>query len=663
MKLPNGNRVIDLLFLIAVLLIAGPIPGAPAADNQPETRTVWLGSLDLSRMTAGWGAPLADKSIENKPLNVGGQAFEKGVGTHAPSVMYIGLDGNARRFFAQVGVDDETAGKGSVRFKIYGDGRKLFDSGPVKGREPARPVELALAGVRQLVLVAAEAGDGIPYDHADWANAYIEYTGAAPSAQAAPLEEKVIRTPPPGPQPRINAPQVFGTRPGSPFIYRIPATGRRPMTFAAANLPETLALDANTGIIRGHSPRQRGEYAITFQAENGHGNDRKVFRLVVGDTLALTPPMGWNSWYIYYNWVTDQDMRDAADAMIASGMADFGYMYVNIDDCWAKKRGDEPYRDQAGAILTNEKFPDMKGLTDYIHHLGLRAGIYTSPGPWTCAGYVGSYRYEQLDAQQYARWGFDFLKYDWCSYQDCALDRSRYEYVKPYALMGEILKNLDRDMVYNLCQYGMDDVWEWAAGVEGNCWRTTGDLGNLSGFLEVGLSNARHHAFAAPGHWNDPDYILIGRIGSAANQKEGVPTKFTPNQQYQYLSMWSLMAAPLIFSGNMTTLDEFTLNVLCNAEVIEVDQDPLGRQGQIAAQTDETLVMVRQLADGSRAVGLFNIGYVPASIPARWAVLGVEGRQRVRDLWRQKDLGVYEGELSLPVPCHGVEFLRLWPAD
>ena len=209
-----------------------------------------------------------------------------------------------------------------------------------------------------------------------------------PNSIVPPVEQKEILTPAPGPAPRLNNPAVFGTRPGNPFLYRIPATGTRPMSFSVERLPESLKLDPVSGIITGHSPRQRGEYPMILKAQNSVGQAQRPFKLIVGDKLALTPPMGWNSWYIHYNRVTDADMRRAAEAMIASGMADYGYMYVNIDDCWSKKEEQEPYRDRCGAILTNEKFPDMEALTAYIHSKGLRAGLYTSPGPWTCAKYV-----------------------------------------------------------------------------------------------------------------------------------------------------------------------------------------------------------------------------------------------------------------------------------
>ncbi len=629
-----------------------------------------LGELDLSKMSSGWGKPLADRSVTGKAISIGGRSFDRGVGTHAESMLHVELDGKAEEFRATVGVDDAAGGRGTVRFNVYADGQRLFDSGVMKGGQEARSVTVPLTGVRRVLLLVTSGGDGLDFDHADWAEAEFVFSGQRPRALDAPKpppEEKVILTPQPGPAPRINGSAVCGARPGRPFMYRIPCTGTRPIRFAARNLPEGLQLDAAAGIVTGRVPEEPGQWAVTFEATNEHGTDERAFTIVVGDTLALTPPMGWNSWYIHYHHVTEEHMRNAADMMVASGMADFGYQYVNIDDCWMKKKGDEPYRDARGAVLPNSKFPDIAGMVDYIHSKGLKAGLYTSPGPWTCAGYVGSYEHERIDAEKFAEWGFDFLKHDWCSYGEVATGGGLERMQRPYRKMGDILKTLERDIVYNLCQYGMGDVWTWGEAVGGHCWRTTGDLGLargslLPGFYHIGLSNARHHEYAGPGHWNDPDYILIGTVGNARSQNEpGQPTKLTPNEQYSYMSMWCLMAAPLFFSGDMRFLDDFTLNVLCNAEVIEVDQDPLGRQARPLLQDDETLILAKPMADGSLAVGLFNLGGMAREVSADWSLLGIQGNRRARDLWRQKDLGVFQGRFTVNIPRHGVALIRLQP--
>ena len=632
--------------------------------------TVWLDALDLSHMKQGWGKPQVKRSIRERPLAIAGRAFERGVGTHARSVLHIDLAGGCERFSAIVGVDDAANGPASLSFLVYGDGRKLFDSGLMKPGAAAREVSVDLKGVKSLLLLVKDGGDGVEYDHANWADAKFIVTGAKPRPVAAPREEPLILTPRPGAEPRINGPAVYGCRPGNPFIYRIPATGVRPMAFEAEGLPTGLSLDKATGIITGTTP-ERGQYKLTLKASNSAGAASRSFRIVSGDTLALTPPMGWNDWYAHYERITDKMMREAADVLVSSGMADAGYQFVCIDDCWsnAEKHGDPlrvgPFRDAQGLILTNKHFPDMKGLTDYIHAKGLKAGIYTSPGPLTCARFAASYQHEEQDVKQFADWGFDLLKYDWCSYGRIAgADKSLAAYQKPYRQMGDILKRQKRDIVYNLCQYGMGEVWKWGAEVGGHSWRTAGDLGfELDRFFDVALKNAEHREWNKPGAWNDPDYIQIGWIGNARGGGEPKPCEMTSNEQYSFMSLWCLMAAPIFVSSDITRLDEFTLNVLCNPEVIDINQDELGKCGRVVPLGEDAFAMVKEMADGSVAVGLFNRSEVEATVAAPLDQLGTTGPQKVRDLWRHKDLGVMDGKLEFTIGRHGVMMLRLWKAQ
>lgn len=476
----------------------------------------------------------------------------------------------------------------------------------------------------------------------------------------------VILTPRPGPAPRINGPEVYGARPGHPFIYRIPTQGERPMEFSARFLPRGLRLNASTGIITGLTPRA-GSYTVTLFARNQYGKDSRVFKIESGETIALTPPMGWNDWYAFKRGITEAKMRQAADILVSSGMADAGYAYVDIDDCWMNGEDKKdpmqngPFRDAQGNILPNKHFPDMKALTDYIHAKGLKAGIYSSPGPLTCAGYGGSYGHEAQDARQFANWGFDLLKYDWCTYSQVVGRHPTLEQMKrPYELMGGFLKQQDRDILLNLCQYGMGRVWEWGAEVGGQSWRTSGDLGGkLNRLFQVALNNCEHAAWQRPGAWNDPDYIQIGWIGGVG--KNGLPQKFplTPTEQYSFMSLWCLMAAPLFYSGDLARLDDFTLNVLCNPEVIAIDQDPLGQCARVVFLGDKQFLMIKNLADGGHALGLCNATESPADLTASWSACGFPGSQAVRDVWRQMDLGVYTNSFTARVPARGVILLRL----
>ena len=486
-------------------------------------------------------------------------------------------------------------------------------------------------------------------------------------------------TPAAKPEPRINGPLVYGCRPGNPFLYRIPCQGERPISFSVQGLPSSLKLDPATGIISGTVP-EKGEYAVFIKATNSKGKDKRNFKIISGDKLALTPPMGWNHWYAHYDRITDKMIREAADIMVSSGMADVGYQYVNIDDCWmnAPENSDPmrvgPLRDEQGNIIPNHHFPDMPGLTDFIHSKGLKAGIYTSPGPYTCGGFSGSYKHEAQDARQFANWGFDFLKYDWCSYGhiasggnendpnmpkwgDGAPNLEAYQY--PYMIMGDLLKKQKRDIVFNLCQYGMGDVWKWGGKVDGHCWRTSGDLGfELDRIFDVAIRNSDFREYSKPGEWNDPDYIQIGWIGNA--NKMGIPelSPMPADMQYAYMSLWSLMAAPLIYSGDMSKLDALTLNILCNPEIIEVNQDPNGEAGKIINQSAECFLLVKNLSDGSKAIGLFNRGKSPAELTVKWADLQISDKQKVRDLWRQKDLGTYNEKYTTMVPAGGVVMVK-----
>ena len=478
--------------------------------------------------------------------------------------------------------------------------------------------------------------------------------------------------PPARPGARINGAKVFGVRPGSPFLFTIPATGERPLRYEARGLPAGLRLDPATGRITGRLDRA-GKHEVVFEVSNRHGTARRPFRIACGDTLALTPHMGWNSWYVWENNVTDRIIRDAADAMARSGMIDHGYMYVNIDDCWAVKPGAPdaemggPPRDAEGRVRPNRRFPDMKALTDHIHALGLKAGIYTSPGPITCGGHVGAYQHEEQDVAQFVAWGFDFLKYDWCSYGQVAPKPDRAALEKPYRLIGEILKRQPRDVVLNLCQYGMGDVWEWGKAAGGQSWRTAGDFGLTFEGIPAALfrdgfdlyAKKELHRFGGPGGWNDPDYLLLGYLSNWKGKT--VPTPLSPDEQYAHVSLWCLLAAPLIFSGDITRLDDFTLGLL--------DQRRGHRGGPGSARPARAS---RGEGRGAGGLGQGHGRRLARRGPVQprrggggrrgeWSDLGLSGPRTVRDLWRQKDLGKFDGEFKAHVPRHGVVLVRVAP--
>ena len=652
-----------------------------------QAEMIWLDKLDITGMSQGGGRfPRACKSVEHNPIRLGGQTFKHGVGTHAESTLEINLNGQAERFTAVVGVDDEVIGKpASVEFKLTGDGKELFTSGLKKAGDQPTKVAVDLRGVKRLLLEVGDAGDGIENDHADWADAQFAYTGTAPVASPIEPETAVILTPKPAAEPRINGARIVGVRPTHPFLYIIAATGERPMTFTAEGLPAGLKFDAQAGIISG-SVAERGTATVQLTAKNAKGEAKRELRIVVGDKIALTPPMGWNSWNCFARSVTEEMVKSAAKAMVDSGLIQHGWRFINIDDYWQVHKDSTdagagsghsgalrrrpfhralstlqgPHRDAQGRILPNPRFPDMKGLTEYIHSLGLKAGIYSSPGPWTCGGCVASWEHEEQDAQTYAEWGFDYLKYDWCSYSTLVKKPTLADQQKPYSVMGTALAKQNRDIVFSLCQYGMGNVWEWGASVGGNCWRTTYDIrdtwGNMTG---LGFNQNGYEKFAGPGHWNDPDMLVVGNVGWGPKLH---PTQLTPNEQYTHISLWCLLASPLLIGCDMTKLDDFTVGLLANDEVLEVNQDPLGQQAARIGRNGRTEVWAKHMEDGSVAVGLFNRGPVSERVTAKWSALGLSGKHRVRDLWRQQDIGVFENQFEAAVPRHGVVLIRVWPA-
>jgi len=355
--------------------------------------------------------------------------------------------------------------------------------------------------------------------------------------------------------------------------------------------------------------------------------------------LAQIPPMGWNSWNKFRTRISDQKVREMADAMVSSGMQTAGYEYVNIDDGWEWKRDDH------GNILTNPNFPDMKALADYVHSKGLKLGIYSSPGPRTCAGFEGSYGHEEQDARTWAQWGIDYLKYDWCSASRIWKDE---DMPAAYQKMAEAIRKAGRPVVYSLCQYGRFNVQEWGPTVMGNLWRTTGDIRDQwESMANIGFSQGDLAPFGGPGHWNDPDMLEIGN------------GRMTPTEYRTHFSLWAMLAAPLIAGNDLRGMGPETREILLNKEAIAIDQDPLGKPAQRVTKEGETEVWARPLANRAFAVALFNRGESEARVEVKWPDLKLTGRMRVRDLWAHKDIGARSGGFSANVAAHGVMLIRI----
>jgi alpha-galactosidase len=492
----------------------------------------------------------------------------------------------------------------------------------------------------------------------------------APYAQAQDTLAKYILTPKEKPTPQINGAKVFGVRPGHPVLYTVAASGTRPMVFIASNLPTGLKLDSKTGQLSG-SVSKAGIYMINLTAKNALGVANSKLKLIVGEGIALTPPMGWNSWNIYASKLTQELVLANAKAMAGSGLINHGWTYLNIDDVWQGKRGGEFH----GILPNSTTFPDMQSLVDAIHKLGLKAGIYSTPWIESYAHHIGgsadnaeglftktavntprnkdnkpyaigNYVFVDNDVKQFNKWGFDYLKYDW--------NPNRLPETKR---MFDALRNGSRDVVYSLSNSTPFASIDELAKVS-NAWRTGGDIRDTWKSLQPRLfSQDKWAPYESPGHWNDPDMMVVGWVGWG---KGPYPTHLTPDEQYTHMSAWCLMSVPLLLGCDLTKLDAFTLSLLTNDEVIAVNQDPLGKQATVISKQGDTGILAKDMANGSKAAGLFNPGDTGTkSIVLSWKDLGINGKYIVRDLWRQKDLGVFDNEFKADVVQHGVLMVGL----
>jgi alpha-galactosidase len=384
-----------------------------------------------------------------------------------------------------------------------------------------------------------------------------------------------------------------------------------------------------------------------------------VRRPAAPEAEALTPPMGWNSWNFFAGRVTDRDIRNAADQLVASGMKDAGYIYVNIDDTW---EGD---RDADGVLHTNSKFPDMKALADYVHSKGLKLGIYSSPGPKTCAGFAASLDHEAQDAQLYASWGVDYLKYDLCSFRESVMTAQSPDdkaaqmrmMIAAYDKMDKALKATGRPIVYSLCQYGWDAVWEWGPHVGANVWRTTGDIqANWQSIYSILNEQAGLAKYAGPGHWNDPDMLEVGNGQQMGTGQKAHFVALSPAENRTHFSMWAMLAAPLLAGNDLPNMTPEVRAILTNRDVIAIDQDPLGREGTRAYSDGEVDVWTRELSGGAKAIAVVNAGsdrYATHPFHLSLAKLGLHGAQKGRDLWTGKETTLTDN-MPLEIASHDI---------
>jgi alpha-galactosidase len=474
--------------------------------------------------------------------------------------------------------------------------------------------------------------------------------------------------------PVINPPFVTANYTGTPFLFYIPTEGARPVTWSAAGLPDGLILDTSTGIIKG-SVVKKGDYTVTITAENNYGKTSRELIIKIGDLLALTPPMGWNSWNTFDVNISDSLIRQIADSTESTGMKDLGYQYINIDDLWQL-----PDRDDNGKIqINNEKFPHgIKAVADYVHSKGFKLGIYSDAANLTCGGVAGSYGYEEQDAMDFASWGIDLLKYDYCN-----APPSRDTAIVRYKRMAEALKKTGRSIVFSICEWGEGGIpphgqaggrkpYEWAASVGGNYWRTTLDIRNAwlldlynagsNSIMQILDMNAPLADYAGPGHWNDPDMLVVGIDTSKTTVVNRAGAKGCTIEEYRsHMSLWCLMAAPLLAGNDIRNMNENVREILLNREIIAVNQDPLGKQAKRIRDDGDAEVFAKPLSDGSWAVGLLNRNDSESkNIRIDWKELEISGERMVRDLWKHEDLGRFSDYFGSSVAPHQCVVVRIF---
>lgn len=486
----------------------------------------------------------------------------------------------------------------------------------------------------------------------------------------AAADGKYILTPAENPAPRINGPSVFGVRPGAPFLYTVPVSGERSMQYKAEGLPSGLKIDSGNGRITGRiESNEARAYRVKLSAENKKGRAEKQFEIRVGETICLTPPLGWNSWNAWGHQVSQANVLASAKAMVDKGLARYGWNYINIDDAWQGKRGGE-----FNAIQPNEKFPDMKKLCEDVHALGLKIGIYSTPWITSYAGFVGGssdspdgayvkkrgslgkFPFDEQDAKQWAAWGMDYLKYDWRPNDPESIIR-----------MATALRKCGRDIVFSLS----NDAPIANAKVileNANCWRTSGDLKdrwNTKGACNNLLQNWNAHrkwleqgGRGVAGHFPDADMLVVGNVVENNTKEAPRPSRLTADEQYTHISLWTLWSCPLLIGCPLETIDAFTFNLLANPEVLDVQQDAKGVAGKTVRNEEEVEVIVKELADGSCAFGLFNRNDEPKIVSVDWKTLGLNGPQQLRDVWRNTDIGTRNGTFQAKVRPHGCVLIR-----
>ena len=625
-----------------------------------------LSSLDVAKAPCGWGKNMKNKSVGNKPLTIGGKVYASGVGTHAPSEMIIKLNGSVTRFCTHIGIDDEVdadasnRNTGTARYRVYlkgEDGNKMLQKEGVIRYDDKKAdyVDVDCNGWKYLILEILADEGGNDSDHADWANAYFEYHEQNSTRPAIVATEMF--------QSKLACANVLFSQPGVRFMHKIRTVNPKAKAHPV-NLPEGLIWNAKRNLIEGVIKKE-GKYTYDIAIEMDGETKTEPISLTVSSKLQQPVPlMGWLSWNVVEGEISEEVVKKTADAFISQGLLKAGYNYLCIDDLW---HADKREANTGKPLPDPRKFPNgMKVCADYAHSKGLKFGIYSDAAEHTCAGRFGSYRYETIDANQYAEWGVDLLKYDYCGAPSDAVSAE-----KRYKAMGDALKASGRDILFYMCEWGAREPWKWGANTGATCWRCTYDTrdswdskSGAMGVIQTIAGMKDLWAYSGPNRFNDADMMCVGIHGKGKSSNAWIKKGGMTQDEYRsQFALWCMWSSPLTLSFDLCQpISKEDLEIITNKELIALDQDRMGQQAELIEQKDSMLVLAKDLENGDVAISVTNTSakavdytFDFSKIPA----LDSNTTYRVRDLWKKKKVGKCKGSYTTHVDSHATMVFRL----
>ena len=644
------------------IIVNLPEAGADGAEIIP------LSSLEIGKAINGWGTIRANKSIDQNPITLKDTVYTSGVGAHATNKIVVKLNGAATRFYSRVGIDDEVrtdcgsnANYGVCNYRATlraqnGD-EFVVAEGVIRATDETTPViEADLNGWKYLILEADAGQGGNSYDHVDWANAYFEYIYQNSTPPVIVTADEIATE-------LAAATRVF-SQPGVRFMHKIPTVNPEAVV-TVEDLPEGLEWNADRKLVEGIVETE-GDYTYKAVVTVGENSVKHDIHLTVSSNLQQPVPfMGWLSWNVVENEISEEAIRTVADAMVSTKLADLGYRYLVVDDYWHADNRDAA---TGKPVADARKFPNgVKAAADYVHSKGLKFGIYSDAGSMTCARRFGSYGYEEIDARQYAEWDVDLLKYDYCFVDDVSVDEAKARYTK----MGNALKASGRDILFYICEWGVREPWKWGAEAGGTTWRCTYDTrdgwqGKNGGIGMVESVRDMKHlwAYSGPNRYNDADMMCVGIHGTGKSSSNlVVKAGMTQTEYRSQFSMWCMWASPLTLSFDLRlpiTDDDYA--IMGNEELIAINQDRMGQQAELIAEDGNVQYYMKDLENGDVAIAVLNMGAAAANAKvdfSRFSALENGKEYVVRDLWQHAETGTYSTSFDVNVASHETKVYRL----